>query len=189
MSQTARSRSHATKTQTGHAYVDDELRRIAAGTGLLARLDAAKLASAAGILKRFRTNGSRACLFCAVAGESLVDDNFTGVFPEVLAADEVDDVRLVLAFAQAEARNFTAAHWHTITQVWKLGVTFALSEVTDLDMDFELLKAHGFDFIKLDTAVFIDGLPTPSGRVPAADICRHLADLELNLILGDTVAE
>ena len=176
-------------TQSGHAYAEEELHRIAAGTGLLARIDAAKLANAVGILNRFKANGSRACIFSMVAGESLVDDNFAGAFADILALEPDDDVRLVLVFAQAETRNFSTAHWHAITQIWRHGVTFALAEVTDLDMDFELLKAHGFDFIKLDTAVFLEGLPTPAGHVPAADICRHLAGLGLNLVLGGAVAE
>jgi cyclic-di-GMP phosphodiesterase TipF (flagellum assembly factor) len=176
-------------TQAGHAYSEDELHRIAAGTGLLARIDAAKLASAVGVLNRFKASGSRVRLFSAIAGESLIDDNFAGAFADILATEQQGDVSLVLAFAQAEARNFTTAHWSTITEMSKTGVTFALAEVTDLDMDFEHLTSHGFDYIKLDTPVLIEGLPTPSGHIPAADICRHLAGLGLNLILGDAVAE
>jgi cyclic-di-GMP phosphodiesterase TipF (flagellum assembly factor) len=176
-------------TQAGHAYAEDELHRIAAGTGLLAQIDAAKLESAAGVLSRFRANGSRACLFTTISGESLVDDNFANAFADILGPERRGDVNLVLAFAQAEARNFTAAHWATITKMWKFGLAFALADVTDLDTDFELLKAYGFDFIKLDAAVFVEGLPTPGGHIPATDICRHLASLGLNLVLGGTVAE
>jgi cyclic-di-GMP phosphodiesterase TipF (flagellum assembly factor) len=175
-------------TQAGHAYGEEEFHRIAAGTGLVARIDAAKLASAAGVLSRFRTNGSRAALFLAIAGETLVDDTFSRAFDELLGSGREENRSLVLAFAQAEARNFTAAHWSTIGQTAKAGVRFALAEVTDLDTDFERLKSHGFDYIKLDAAVFLDGLPTPGGHIPAADICRHLAGLGLDLVLGGTAA-
>ena len=176
-------------TQAGHAYAEEELHRIAPGTGLLARIDAAKLARAVGVLMRFAANGSRTCLFCGIAGESLVDDNFAGAFSGILQRPPGQDQRLVLAAAQAEVRNFTAAHWGSIKQLGKAGAAFALVEVTDLDMDFEMLKGHGFEFIKLDASVFLGGLPTPTGRVPAADICRHLAGLGLNLVLGETTAE
>ena len=64
------------------------------------------------------------------------------------------------------------------------GFGFALEEVTDLDMDFAGMKAMGFEFVKLDAPVFLEGLPAPGGHVPASDICRHLSDLGLTLIVG-----
>ena len=65
-----------------------------------------------------------------------------------------------------------------------MGFRFALEEVTDLDMDFAALKEMGFAFVELDAPVFLDGLPAAGGRVPASDICRHLADFGLTLIVG-----
>jgi cyclic-di-GMP phosphodiesterase TipF (flagellum assembly factor) len=56
--------------------------------------------------------------------------------------------------------------------------------VTDLDMDFAGLKEMGFAFVELDAPVFLDGLPAASGRIPASDICRHLSDFGLTLIVG-----
>ena len=153
------------------------------------RIDAAKLASAANVLQRLRARGSSASLFSTVAGESLSDDNFAGAFADILAAEEGQATRLVLTFAQAEARNFTDAHWRAISDMARIGLKFALTDVTDLDMDFEVLQRHGFDFIKLDASVFLEGLPTPTGHIPASDICRHLSDLGLALIVGGIVAE
>jgi cyclic-di-GMP phosphodiesterase TipF (flagellum assembly factor) len=65
-----------------------------------------------------------------------------------------------------------------------LGFRFALQAVTDLDMDFDSLKTKGFSFVKLDADVFLEGMPAPGGPLPAADICRHLAELGLTLIVG-----
>ena len=64
------------------------------------------------------------------------------------------------------------------------GFRFALEEVTDLDMDFGALKAMGFEFVELDAPVFLEGLPAAGGRIPASDICRHLSDFGLTLIVG-----
>ena len=176
-------------TSAGDDLAEDDYTRAAAGTGLLARIDAAKLARAADVLQRLRSRGSGASLFSAVAGESLADASFAEAFTDILATEEGHATRLVLTFAQSEARVFTAAHWRTVAAMSEIGLKFALAEVTDLDMDFELLRRHGFDFIKLDAAVFLDGLPTASGRIPADDICRHLAGLGLGLIVGGIVAE
>ena len=91
---------------------------------------------------------------------------------------------LVLAFAQSEVRAFTPGHAEALGALAAAGFSFALEEVTDLDMDFAGLKEMGFAFVELDAPVFLDGLPAASGRVPASDICRHLSDFGLTLVVG-----
>ena len=176
-------------TEQGDSLEAARYTPVAAGTGLLGRIDAEKLSRAADVLQRLRARGSAASIFSTVAGESLRDDTFARTFAGVLEAEEGNALRLVLSFEQAEARNFTEAHWHAITDMSRIGVKFALTGVTDLDMDFETLKRRGFDFIKLDAHVFLEGLPTPNGIIPASDICRHLAGMGLGLIVGGIVEE
>ena len=81
-------------------------------------------------------------------------------------------------------RAFTPGHAEALGALAAAGFSFALEEVTDLDMDFAGLKEMGFAFVELDAPVFLDGLPAASGRVPASDICRHLSDFGLTLIVG-----
>jgi len=176
-------------TESGGIVEEAQFAPAAAGTGLLGRIDAEKLTRAADVLQRLRARGSAASLFSTVAGESLSDPGFASTFAHVLEAEEGNASRLVLTFQQAEVRNFTDAHWRAISDLSRIGLKFALASVTDLDMDFEILKRHGFDFIKLDAQVFLEGLPTPAGVVPAADICRHLAGMGLGLIVGGIVEE
>lgn len=176
-------------TPSGEAIAPDHYRSIAAGTGLLARLDAAKLARAAAVLLRLRARGSDAALFSAVAGESLADENFGGIFVDTLAAEEGLGTHLVLTFEQAEARNFTEAHRRVVADMAAIGLRFALTGVTDLDMDFDAMRRSGFEFVKLDASVFLEGLPIAGGHIPAADICRYFAGLGLGLIVGGIVAE
>jgi cyclic-di-GMP phosphodiesterase TipF (flagellum assembly factor) len=90
----------------------------------------------------------------------------------------------MFAFSQADVRGFATAHQAVLAEMAEFGFRFALDEVTDLDMDFEALKKAGFEFVKLDAAVFLGGLPAPGGHVPAADLCRHLAGEGLTLIVG-----
>lgn len=176
-------------TDEGESLEEEHYFQTAAGTGLLGRIDGEKLSRAADVLQRLRARGSSASLFSTVAGESLADENFATAFATVLEAEEDHASRLVLTFQQAEARNFTDAHWRAISDMSRIGLKFALTGVTDLDMDFEAMKRHGFDFIKLDAQVFLEGLPAPTGTIPAADICRHLASMGLGLIVGGIVAE
>ena len=51
-------------------------------------------------------------------------------------------------------------------------------------MDFEGLKSAGFEFVKLDAAVFLDGLAFEGVVVPADDLCRHLSDVGLALVVS-----
>ncbi len=160
-----------------------------AGTGLLARIDAAKLEQAAEIVQRLKTRQSKAALFSSLTGESLADENFLGSFADLLTDEDGMGARLVLNFSQAEARNFSTVHWQSISAMASIGLKFALEGVTDLDMDFETLQENGFAFVKLDASVFLEGLPMPGGHVPPTDICRHLAGLGFGLIVGGIVAE
>lgn len=176
---------------TGHGDTldRDDYAHPAAGTGLLGRIDLAKLSRAAEVAQRLKARGSHASLFSNIAGESLSDENFIGTFADILDAEDGLGAKLVLTFTQADARAFTGAHWDAISAMAEIGIKFALEDVRDLDMDFSLLRWHGFDFIKLEAAVFLEGLPTPSGHIPAADICRHLSGIGLGLIIGGIVEE
>ncbi len=64
-----------------------------------------------------------------------------------------------------------------------LGFRFAISGLTDLDMNFSAMANAGFGFVKLDASVLMDGLPHPGGHIPAGDVCRFLADQGFGLIV------
>ena len=63
-------------------------------------------------------------------------------------------------------RTFTPVHAEALGSMAAGGFGFALEDVTDLDMDFGGLKAMGFEFVKLDAEVFLEGLPAPPGACP-----------------------
>jgi len=90
----------------------------------------------------------------------------------------------VLSFGQNEVRTFTPGHTAALATLSGAGFRFALEDVADLDMDFAGLTAMGFQFVKLEAPVFLEGLPIAGGRVPASDVCRHLADFGLTVIVG-----
>lgn len=172
------------RTDDGGTYDRRQFAPIAQGTGILARIDAIKLQGTAKIATRLAARGTGATLFSNVAGESLSDDVFMESFDDLVTSVQGVGRRLILSFSQDDVRTFTEAHWKAVTAMSRAGIRFALEEVTDLDMDFEKLKASGFEFIKLDALVFLAGLPAPDGAIPAADLCRHLAGLGLSLIVG-----
>lgn len=170
------------RTADGTALEQSEFTRVARGSGLMPRIDAARMVRAARVARKLGERGRQGSVLAAVAGESLTDARFV----DAAAAEPgpVGGMGLVLAFAQSEVRAFTAGHAEALGALAAAGFSFALEEVTDLEMDFAALKEMGFAFVELDAPVFLDGLPAANGRLPAADICRHLADFGLSLIVG-----
>ena len=168
-------------TADGAAIAPSEYVPAARGSGLMPRIDAAKMIRAARIAGRLGQRGREGSVLASIMGDSLTDQTF---LQAAAAGPRGGGMGLVLSFAQNEVRAFTPGHAKALSNLAALGLRFALEEVTDLDMDFAALKGMGFAFVELDAPVFLDGLPAAGGRVPAADICRHLANFGLALIVG-----
>ena len=168
----------------GMPIIDTEYRMAAGGTGLLPRIDAAKMQHSAIVAGRLHEKGRRGTVHSAISGEALTDGFFVEDLTTTVATNEGIGSHLVLTFAQSDVRCFRDVHWDTLAVMREFGMTFALEAVTAMDMDFDALARRGFTFVKLDTSVFLEGMPTEGGLVPAADLCRYLAGLGLGLIIG-----
>jgi cyclic-di-GMP phosphodiesterase TipF (flagellum assembly factor) len=169
-------------TADGATLEQSEFARAAKGSGLMPQIDAARMIRAARVARRLGERGRQGSVLTAVTGEALTDESFLDV--AAVQPGSEGQMGLVLSFAQSEVRAFTPGHADVLGTLAAGGFGFALDEVTDLDMDFGSLKVMGFQFVKLDAPVFLDGLPAAGGRIPAADICRYLSDFGLTLIVG-----
>jgi cyclic-di-GMP phosphodiesterase, flagellum assembly factor TipF len=170
------------RTQDGSALEQSDFSRLAQGSGLMPRIDAARMMRAARVARRLGERGRQGSVLTATAGESLTDEEFLD--SAALQPGSDGRISLVLSFSQSDVRTFTPVHAEAIGSMAANGFGFALEDVTDLDMDFGRLKAMGFEFVKLDAQVFLEGLPAPNGRIPASDICRHLSEFGLTVIVG-----
>ncbi len=151
------------------------------GAGLLPLLDAMSVQHSAGFAMRLERRGREGSVFSSVAGESLE----SGAFVDQVLQRHAQGLanRLVLTLAQSELRMLGPTQYMSLTKLKDIGFRFALDEVVDLDMDFEVLKATGFDFIKLDAHVFIDGMALGEAHVPASDLYHHFQALGLTMIV------
>jgi cyclic-di-GMP phosphodiesterase, flagellum assembly factor TipF len=167
-------------TADGAALDHGEFSRTAKGTELMPRIDAARVTHATRVARRLGDRGRQGSVLVRIDGNSLADESF-------LAAAEAAGhaaKRLVLSVAQSEVRAFSSVHMQALKRLAAAGLRFALEEVVDLDMDLAALKTKGVDFVKLDAPHFLEGLPAAGGRVSAADVCRHLAEGGLTLVVG-----
>ncbi len=162
---------------------------MARGSGLLPLLDAVKVERAARVAWRMEDRGKPGSLFSQLSGESLVSDRFLNRFADTYRQGDTLGSRLVLGFRQAEVRGFSELQWSTLRDMADLGFRFCLEAITDLDLDFEALSAAGFTFARLDAEVFFNGLPAVGSTIPAADICRHFAKLDLAVIVSEIADE
>ncbi len=170
-------------TADGGALEQSDYMRAAQASELLPHIDAARMLRAARVARKLGERGRQGSVLSTMAGDSVTDNQFL----DLAAQQTADDgrMRLVLAFAQSDARTFTPAHAEALSAMAAAGFGFALEDVTDLEMDFARLRAIGFEFVKLDAKVFLDGLQAPGGCVPASDICRYLSEFGLALIIGN----
>jgi cyclic-di-GMP phosphodiesterase TipF (flagellum assembly factor) len=153
------------------------------GTGLLPLFDGVRVTRTAAVARRLEERGKIGSVFSAFSGESVADEHFLGELAETLHQRSSLAAQLVLSFTQSDVRGFSTPEWDSLADMRALGFRFALSHITDLDMDFEALAEQGFAFVKLDASVFLEGLPAPSGRLPSSDVCRHLARHGLTLVV------
>ena len=153
------------------------------GTTLLPLIDAVKVSHSKKIGLQLLRRGQSGALISRINGQSVSGPEFGDDLATIMGADRVMAGRLVLSFEQKDVRGFTPVQWQSVDRLAVLGFRFALSDVTDMDMDFELLGQKGFAFAKLDADVFRSGLRTGQVIVPPADVCRHLAGAGLTLVV------
>lgn len=153
------------------------------GTGLLSLFDRARIVRTTAVAQRLDERGKTGAVFSAFSGESLASRDFVADVAHGAGLHGALARQLVLSFTQSDVRGFEAPEWEALAFIRAQGFRFALSGVTDVAMDFERLASSGFGFVKLDADVFLDGLPSPDGVIPANDICRHFSGLGLTLIV------
>lgn len=153
------------------------------GTGLLPLFDGVRVTRTAAVARRLEDRGKSGSVFSTFSGESVADEHFLGELAETLHLRGSLASQLVLSFTQSDVRGFSTPEWDSLADMRALGFRFAITHLTDLDMDFEALAEQGFVFAKLDASVFLEGLRAPSGHLPSSDVCRHLARHGLTLVV------
>jgi cyclic-di-GMP phosphodiesterase, flagellum assembly factor TipF len=171
------------RDESGKVLDTEEAKDELAGTGMLPRLDGARLSSASQIAMHF--SGRAGVLFSTVSGEALGANKFLDGVAQAYRERQNLAGQLIMTFSQADVRGFGAREWRALADFASLGFRYGIGDVSDLEMDFENLKARGFEFVKLDADVFLKGLPAGNDVfIPAADVCKHVAGLGLSVIVG-----
>lgn len=156
---------------------------LLSGRGILPLFDAARVTRSAIVAERLASRGKRGSVFSRASGEALIEPDFTRNMQMDFVARPATARQLILSFTQSDIRSFRAAEQRSVSALAALGFRFAISSLTDLDMNFEAMAKAGFGFVKIEADVLMHGLAHPGGHVPAGDVCRFLADHGFGLIV------
>ncbi len=176
------------RDEHGEVLSDTDVAEAARTTGLAGAIDALRLPRVARVARKVQARGGTpADVLTDVFGDSLIDKAFIDALDVAMTGTTPPPV--VLAFSHADIRAFGRVHWWALAALTDLGLHFAISDLTDLDLDFDLLAARGFTFAKLDADVFLNGLPHGPTVIPPADLTRYLATNGLQIIVGSINAQ
>ena len=156
---------------------------IIAGRGLLPLFDFVRIERSAIVAERLAGRGKSGTVFSRASGEALTEPDFTRSMQLDFVARPATARQLILTFQQSDIRAFRASEQRAVSALSALGFRFAISALTDLDMNFAAMANAGFAFVKVDAAMLMHGLPHPGGHIPPSDVCRFLADQGFGLIV------
>ena len=149
------------------------------GTGFLSLLDLQRFQRALHVSERLSERGKSGALFTQIYRESLLDRDFCFAVASTGVANAAIAQRLVLSLSQASVHALSASEWQTLHEFHELGYRFAMTDVTDLNVDFARLAAAGFRFVRLSADLFDDGAAHDAQAVAARDICGALSGFGL----------
>src|SRR5262249_33495904 len=116
-------------------------------SGLIPRMDAARVIRAARVAHRLGERGRAGTVLTSIAAESLSDRGFLDAVAAQAKAQR--GMTLILSLGQDATRGLTDAEVEGLSALSAAGCGFALEDVADLNMDFAALKTAGFAFVKL----------------------------------------
>ncbi len=177
------------KTASGEAIPPEDFRDTTRGSGLMPLLDASRLRHSSAIADRLAGRLQNSSVFSALDGESLHSKRFFADINRERDNGHLRATQLILSFQQADVRAFAPGHFQSLKILRDMGFRFAMEGITDLDMNFEAIAAIGFDFVKLDADVYLNGMRIGATTLSAREVCRHLEHVGLTVIIGAISSE
>ena len=175
------------RSRAGEVLDREAIGQAARGAGLLPVFDALGVRHSAGFALKLERHGRDGAVFSTVAGSTLESRAFVDDVAGRHSQGMAD--RLVLSFDQSEVAALGPVQMSALAELNTIGFRFALHGLANLDMDFEALADVGFEFVKLDAAVFESGLALAGAHVPPQDLARFLEDHDMTVIAGHIESE
>lgn len=152
-------------------------------------IDCVRLQRSVIVAERLATQGRKGSVFTQVRGDTLLDPNFNNLIQKDFSIQQSLFHQLVLSFTQSDIRKFRSAEQMAVTRLAGLGFHFAISDLGDLDMNFEAMSRAGFRHVKLKASVLSQGISYPQGQIQAREVTSYLTKYGFTLIVEDIDSE
>lgn len=163
------------------SYESDDLK----GSGVRPLVDCARFQRSAIIAERLATQGRKGSVFTHTRGETLLDPVFNELIQKDFSGRQSNIHQMVLCFTQTDIRSFRSEEQMAVTRLAGLGFRFAITNLLDLDMNFEAMSKVGFNFVKIQAPVLSQGLSYPQGHIQAREVTSYLTKFGFTLIVED----
>jgi cyclic-di-GMP phosphodiesterase, flagellum assembly factor TipF len=152
---------------------------LSAREGLLGAIDNILLFRCVQLVRRAQKRRHNVGFFCNISAHTLSDRAFFADFSEFIAANSELAPQLVFELNQDDVANRWDEVAPFLMRLARLGFTFSLDRVTDLDLDVELLTRRHFRYVKLDIAGLLARSREEPGSVVALKRSLDRAGIDL----------
>lgn len=176
---------HLKLNTPAQAFLDSEtVEKDLQATDALPVVDQHRFAKAFNVAELLHARGKATDVLTRVYRESLLNRDYCYAVASNGVGNETLAQHIVLSFTQDAIRSLTAVEWQTLSDFREVGYRFAICDVTDIDMDFFQLTALGFEFVKLDAQLFLNGGSREAeATLTSQELARYFAGVGLKTVL------
>lgn len=126
-------------------YID-----IARRTGLIAAIDNMLLFRSVQLLRKIQKHSYSTSIFCNVSSHTISDRAFLKDFIDYMEGHTELAASLIFEFVQGDIDLKDEQTAGILARLSRLGYRFSMDQMTELDIDFAELAAHGFRYVKVE---------------------------------------
>lgn len=156
---------------------------VAEQAGLMPLIDNMMLLRAIKIIRQMGKRTNAKGLFCTLSTQSLVDPDFFPKLVEFLENNRDLSGRIIFEISQAQKKTAGPLERDGMRRLARLGFSFSLDKVTDLDVDYDDLARMNFKFVRISADRLINGMAELGARIHGADKAHYLKRFGIDLIV------
>jgi cyclic-di-GMP phosphodiesterase TipF (flagellum assembly factor) len=139
----------------GTVIVPEQYIALAEREGLITTIDNMLLFRCIQVVRKIQRMNQDAGFFCNVSANTLGDEDFFGDFVEYLEGNAELAPNLVFEFQQADFLHHGPDAAHLLERLARLGCRCSVDQVSDLDMNVDLLAHLQVKFVKIDAETLL----------------------------------
>ncbi|MGE5537668.1 MAG: EAL domain-containing protein [Gemmatimonas sp.] len=144
------------RTGVDEMLVPEQFLGLSAREGLIGAIDNLLLFKCVQLVRRANARRHNVGFFCNISAHTLSDRVFFADFSDFVAANAELAPKLVFELNQDDVDNRWDQVAPYLMRLARLGFTFSLDRVTNLNLDIEQLTRRHFRFVKLDVAELLN---------------------------------